>query len=121
MSATYDRARLMELFGNDPETLAEIERDFVATVRLAEREIAGTDDMTDIARAAHRLKGASGMVGAASLVRIAEAVEGAVRSGDLLAIRRLRQAFSSEVARVAAEIAAGCQPPLRGRSITVAE
>jgi len=71
----YDRDKLVELFGDDPRTLAEVEREFLDTARVAEREIKGTDDFTAIARAAHRLKGASGMIGAAALRRIAEAVD----------------------------------------------
>ena len=61
----YDRDKLVELFGDDPRTLAEVEREFLDTAREAAREIKGTDDFIVIARAAHRLKGASGMIGAA--------------------------------------------------------
>ena len=63
----YDRDKLVELFGDDPRTLAEVEREFLETAREAAREIKGTDDFTVIARAAHRLKGASGMIGALAL------------------------------------------------------
>ena len=76
----YDRDRLVELFGDDPETLAEVEREFVETAREAEREIGETDDLVTIARAAHRLKGASGMIGAAALHQIAEALERAAKA-----------------------------------------
>ena len=76
----YDRDKLVELFGDDPATLAEVEREFLETARVAEREIKETDDFTAIARAAHRLKGASGMIGAASLRQIAEAVERAAKA-----------------------------------------
>ncbi len=75
MSEVYDRARLAELFGDDPGVLAEVERDFLDTARGAEREMRDTDDLRAIARAAHRLKGASGMIGATELGRVAEAVE----------------------------------------------
>jgi len=67
----YDRDKLVELFGDDPATLAEVEREFLDTARVAEREIKETDEFIAIARAAHRLKGASGMIGAASLRQIA--------------------------------------------------
>jgi HPt (histidine-containing phosphotransfer) domain-containing protein len=97
----YDRDKLIELFGDDPATLAEVEREFLDTARVAEREIKETDDFIVIARAAHRLKGASGMIGAASLRRIAEAVERAAKAEDLLMVRRLREMFSHEVRRVA--------------------
>ena len=99
----YDRERLVELFGDDPKTLAEVEREFVATAREAEREIAGTDDLAAIARAAHRVKGASGMIGANALHKVAEALERTAKAGDQPGMRRLRTIFSQEVGRVAAQ------------------
>ena len=65
----YDRTKLVELFGEDPKTLAEVEREFLETARVAEREIVNTTDCNQIARAAHRLKGASGMIGAAYVAK----------------------------------------------------
>ena len=100
----YDRDKLVELFGDDPRTLAEVEREFLDTAREAAREIKGTDDLTVIARAAHRLKGASGMIGAASLRQIAEAVERAAKANDLPSVRRLHEMFSREVERVAEQV-----------------
>ena len=38
MSEAYDRDKLVELFGNDPAILAEVEREFLDTARGAERE-----------------------------------------------------------------------------------
>jgi HPt (histidine-containing phosphotransfer) domain-containing protein len=101
MTDAYDRDKLVELFGDDPATLAEVEREFLDTARVAEREIKETDDFIVIARAAHRLKGASGMIGAASLRQIAEAVERAAKAEDLPTVRRLREMFGHEVRRVA--------------------
>jgi HPt (histidine-containing phosphotransfer) domain-containing protein len=101
MSSAYDRDKLVELFGDDPRTLAEVEREFLDTARGAEREITGTDDLATIARVAHRLKGASGMIGAAVLRQIAEAVERAAKAEDLPSVRRLHGMFSQEVRRVA--------------------
>jgi HPt (histidine-containing phosphotransfer) domain-containing protein len=97
------------LFGNDPDILAEVEREFLDTARGAEREIAATDDLATIARAAHRLKGASGMIGAAALRQIAEAVERAAKAHDLPSVRRMHDVFRDEVERVAdqAGLAAG--------------
>lgn len=97
----YDRDKLVELFGDDPWTLAEVEREFLDTAREASREIKDTDDLTAIACAAHRLKGASGMIGAPALRRIAEAVERAAEAEDLPTVRRLRELFDPEVRRVA--------------------
>src|SRR5262245_65588068 len=103
MTQAYDRDKLVELFGDDPKTLAEVEREFLDTARDAEREIAETDDVTVIARAAHRLKGASGMIGASALHKIAEAVERAAKADDLPAVRRLHEMFGQEVKRVASQ------------------
>jgi HPt (histidine-containing phosphotransfer) domain-containing protein len=100
----YDRDKLVELFGDDPATLAEVEREFLDTARVAEREIKETDDFIAIARAAHRLKGASGMIGAASLRQIAEAVERAAKESDLSTVRRMHGVFDHEVSRVAAQV-----------------
>lgn len=101
MSAAYDRDRLVELFGDDPATLAEVERDFLATAQDAAREIAGTGDLATIARAAHRLKGASGMIGAMTLHRIAEAIEHLAKVGDLAGVRRMEAALRLDIQRVA--------------------
>ncbi len=102
----YDRTKLVELFGDDPATLAEVEREFLDTARVAEQEIAGTDDLTVIARAAHRLKGASGMIGATALRAIAEAVEKAAKANDLQGVRGFGDVFASEVERVAQQVGA---------------
>ena len=83
-------------------TLAEIEREFLDTARGAHREIRDTEDFETIARAAHRLKGASGMIGAVALGAIAAAVERAAIARDLPAVRGLGHALEQEVARVAA-------------------
>lgn len=96
----YDRGRLVELFGDDPTTLAEVERDFLQTVRLAAREIGQTDDFTIIARTAHRLKGAAGMIGAEALYRIAREIEDAAKAEDLPAIRHLRTTFAQAMPRL---------------------
>jgi HPt (histidine-containing phosphotransfer) domain-containing protein len=101
MSTAYDRERLVELFGDDPATLAEVEREFFDTAREAESEISGTDDLGIIARAAHRLKGASGMIGAAALHQIAETVERAAKASDLKTVRGMNDVFRKEVRRVA--------------------
>jgi HPt (histidine-containing phosphotransfer) domain-containing protein len=109
MSKAYDRAKLAELFGDDFRTLAEVEREFLETARAAEREITGTDDLAAVARIAHRLKGASGMIGADALCRVAEGVERAANAADRPGLRRLQGVLSEEVHRVAeqAGIAAG--------------
>jgi HPt (histidine-containing phosphotransfer) domain-containing protein len=104
MSAAYDRAKLVELFGNDAGTIAEVEQEFLDTAREAAREIAGSEDADVIARAAHRVKGASGMIGAGPLRDIAATVETSARANDLPAVRRLQGDFDREVARVAEQV-----------------
>jgi HPt (histidine-containing phosphotransfer) domain-containing protein len=107
MTATaYDHARLVELFGNNPATIAEVEREFLDTARVAEKEIVNTTDLGVIARAAHRLKGASGMIAATALHTVAAAVERAAKAGDLPGVRRLQDNFSQEVERVALQVGA---------------
>jgi HPt (histidine-containing phosphotransfer) domain-containing protein len=101
MSTAYDRAKLAELFGDDAVTIAVVEREFFDAARDAAREIAGTDDLAEIVRAAHRVKGASGMIGAARLHRIAETMERAAKVADLAGVRRLQGDFDREVLRVA--------------------
>ena len=102
----YDRGKLVELFGNDPGTLKEVEREFLDTAKGAEREIVGSSDCAAIARAAHRLKGASGMIGAAPLRTLAEAVEKAAKAQDLSGVRRMHELFVREVKRVADQVGA---------------
>ncbi|KAF0099410.1 MAG: hypothetical protein FD144_3749 [Rhodospirillaceae bacterium] len=118
MTPAYDRARLVELFGDDEATLAEIEREFLETARSVLTEIRAAEDLETIARAAHRLKGASGMIGAAALGRIADAVERAALAGDLPAVLGLDGALAQEVTKVAGQAGAD---QARGLSITVAE
>ena len=93
MSGAYDRDRLVELFGDDSGTLADVEREFLDMVRAAEREISGTDDLAAVARAAHRLKGASGVIGAAA-------------ADDRPGVRRLGVALREEVHLVADQVRA---------------
>jgi HPt (histidine-containing phosphotransfer) domain-containing protein len=100
----FDRAKLVELFGDDPKTIAELEQEFLKTAREAEREIMGTADADVIARAAHRLKGASGMIGALALHMVSESVERTAKAGDMVGVRRLLEAFRTEVRRVARQV-----------------
>jgi HPt (histidine-containing phosphotransfer) domain-containing protein len=107
MSRPYDRERLVELFGDDRHTLAEVERDFLETVRSAEREIAGTDDLAVVARVAHRLKGASGMIGAMALCHLASGIEQAAKAADRPGLKRLHGALGEEARRVAEQADVG--------------
>lgn len=106
MRNAYDRDRLVELFGDDRDTLAEVEREFLDDARAAQREIVAADDLATIARVAHRLKGASGVIGAVALHRVAEDVERAARAADLTGMRKLHGTLVEEVRRVARQMQA---------------
>ena len=106
----YDRDKLVELFGSDPSTIAEIEREFFDTARDAAREIAATDDAAAIARSAHRLKGASGMIGAGPLHDLSEAIERAAKAKDMPVVRRLYDRLRGEVLRVADQAGLEIEP-----------
>lgn len=101
MSQAYDRNRLVELFGDDAATLAEIEREFLDAARSAHKEIGETEDLDTIARAAHGLKGASGMIGADAMSQVAAAIEQAAHAHDLSRVRRLDENFRHELAKIA--------------------
>jgi HPt (histidine-containing phosphotransfer) domain-containing protein len=103
--SVFDRVRLAELFGDDRRTIAEVEREFAETAHCAWREISGSDDCTAIAAAAHRLKGAAGMVGAAGLRELAGWVEHAARARDLAGVRRAHADFVRELRRMDSAIA----------------
>lgn len=106
MRNAYDRDRLAELFGDDRDALAEVEREFLDGARAAQREIVASDDLATVARIAHRLKGASGVIGAIALHRVAEDVERAARAADLTGMRKLRGSLVEEVRRVARQMQA---------------
>ena len=106
MRNAYDRDRLVELFGDDRDTLAEVEREFLDDARAAQREIVAADDLATVARVAHRLKGASGVIGAGALHRVAEDVERAARAADLTGMRKLHGSLVEEVRRVARQMQA---------------
>ena len=106
----YDRDKLVELFGNDAATLAAVEREFYDTARDVTREIAATDDAGTIARSAHRLKGASGMIGAAPLHDLSEAIERAAKAKDMPTVRRLYDRLRGEVLRVADQAGLPIEP-----------
>ena len=106
----YDRDKLVELFGNDPATIAAVEREFYDTARDVTREIAATDDAGAIARSAHRLKGASGMIGAEPLHDLSQAIERAAKAEDMPTVRRLYDRLRGEVLRVADQAGLGIEP-----------
>jgi PAS domain S-box-containing protein len=102
-SPPIDRSKLAELTGGDEQ----VERDILADFRNvaaddAARLTAAVDsgDCDEIARMAHRLKGASRMVGATSLAVILERIEAAGHSDDRTTIAANREPFLREIERV---------------------
>jgi len=106
----YDRDKLVELFGSNPATIAAVEREFYDTARDVTREISASDDADAIARSAHRLKGASGMIGAAPLHDLSEAIERAAKAKDMPTVRRLYDRLRGEVLRVADQAGLPIEP-----------
>jgi len=97
----YDRDKLVELFGDDPRTLAEVEREFLDTARVAERENHGHRRLEGDRPRRPPPEGRVGHDRAATLRQIAEALERAAKGDDLTGVRRLYGLFAQEVRRVA--------------------
>ncbi len=94
-----DRSVLAEISGGD----AAVERDILIDFRRVNDEDAAMlkravtqHNFPQVARAAHRIKGASGIVGALALARVCERIEQASRSGDLTTIEADMQTFHQE-------------------------
>jgi CheY-like chemotaxis protein len=63
-------------------------------------------DLTTITRAAHRIKGASGLIGATALATVCQQIEDAARAGDLHAATPLRGRLDHELERLNAYVIA---------------
>ncbi|MEO8670388.1 MAG: ATP-binding protein [Tahibacter sp.] len=91
-----DRSVLAEIAGDDNEVAAQLLRDFAETVRhdLGElREALQRGDVDEARREAHRIRGASRLVGAGELADAAQACESTLRGAgaDPSTIQRLRE------------------------------
>ena len=64
------------------------------------------DDLPSMTRAAHRIKGASGLIGARALASVCDRIEDAARTGDLHAATQLRVQLDHELERLNAYVAA---------------
>jgi CheY-like chemotaxis protein len=102
-AASLDRSALAAISGGD----AAAERDILVDFRrandddtaLLKRAVAASD-MAQITRAAHRIKGASRMVGALGLAGVCDRIEEASRASDWNAIRAGMGAFQQEWMRL---------------------
>ncbi|MGH8482754.1 MAG: ATP-binding protein, partial [Nevskiaceae bacterium] len=105
--AVFDRSVLSVISGGDAAMEREILGDFR---RINDADATGlrqgveNDDLDAVARAAHRIKGASRMVGAAGLATACERLEQAARAGDWDALRAGLGALDDALDRVNAVI-----------------
>jgi len=102
-TSVFDRAEAMAQFGDDPVFLAEIINIYLGEV--AELEAAGDaalikGDLDELAKVAHRLKGASGQMTAEEARRAAYEVEMAAKSGESAMIDDLWNALTGALNRV---------------------
>jgi HPt (histidine-containing phosphotransfer) domain-containing protein len=64
------------------------------------RHALSANDLSGIAHAAHRLKGAARTIGAMALSDVCERIESAAKSTDRVQLRELRQGYSREIDRL---------------------
>jgi signal transduction histidine kinase/HPt (histidine-containing phosphotransfer) domain-containing protein/ActR/RegA family two-component response regulator len=100
-----DRGKLAELSGGDEQLEREILADFRKAADADAIELAAAIDSANqeqITRVAHRMKGASGMIGALPLAAICHRIEAASRAGDAASVAAETAPFQREVERLAA-------------------
>jgi PAS domain S-box-containing protein len=98
-----DAVTLDQFTGGDEDLRREMLREFLAANAadaVALREALAGEDVAAIARAAHRAKGASRMIGAQRFADVAERIENAARTGDRAAVRGCVTDFEREQARL---------------------
>ncbi|MBI5911632.1 MAG: response regulator, partial [Betaproteobacteria bacterium] len=98
-----DSVTLNQFTGGDEELRREILREFLAANAadaVALREALAGEDLAAIARAAHRARGASRMIGAQPFADVAERIEEAARTEDRAAVRGCVTDFEREQARL---------------------
>lgn len=102
-----DWAGLDEVTGGEPSFAHEMLRDFLADkVDEAQRLVGllATEDMSEIERLAHRMKGAAKTICAQSLAAVCQKIESAATSGDPGGVIAARQDLEREFARVSSYI-----------------
>lgn len=98
-----DSITLNQFTGGDEELRREILREFLAANAadaVVLRETLAGADVAAIARAAHRVKGASRMIGAQPFADVAERIEEAARTENRAAVRGCVTDFEREQARL---------------------
>lgn len=95
-----DRTALAELAGNDRATerrLLEVFRQTLAADVALFKASLGNHDIAAATRAAHRMKGASGLIGATALAAACAVIEGAGNAGDWSGISAGEPALLREI------------------------
>jgi signal transduction histidine kinase/CheY-like chemotaxis protein/HPt (histidine-containing phosphotransfer) domain-containing protein len=103
--AGFGGAALDDLTGGDEQLLISVMRDFVSATNAdvdALAEAIGAQDHARVRRSAHRIVGASRIVGAVELAALATQLEqAAAQSGDWRDLERLVQRLEAAAARIA--------------------
>lgn len=107
-AAPIDPSVLEEFTGGDESLKREILLQFMAADDADSsslRETLGTTDFGAIGQVAHRIKGASGMIGAKAYASAADYINRAARAGDRMDLDAALFVFDKERARLVAELA----------------
>ena len=113
-----DSAVLDELTAGDADLATSVLNDFIETSRADLRtleEAAAADDREQVRRSAHRVNGASRIVGATEVTALAQELENAtavMTLGDPATIHSLVEGLDSALAKVAEAAGAAADPRL---------
>ena len=103
MTSPIDPATLEQFTGGDKDVAREIYAQFLTATEgdaSALRAAITAGDAFEISKAAHRVKGASRMIGATAVADLAEKIELAARHSDLAEITATMPAFDGEHSRL---------------------
>ncbi|CAK0775144.1 two-component system, sensor histidine kinase and response regulator [uncultured Gammaproteobacteria bacterium] len=107
-SPPFDRAMLVDLFGDDSTTIRALLTDFLRSIRKAEAEMVAAlagNAWDQVRRAAHSIAGAAQTAGGQDLANAAGAIERAMVAGQYDQLGELPQRVAAEVRRLAEHIA----------------
>jgi PAS domain S-box-containing protein len=108
-SRVYDQEKIRRLCRDDPARIAEMLDLFVTSSEdLIEQltQALNTNDLAQIARLAHQLKGAAAYIGAEEVTRLAAELEAAAKTGDLATSRDTLDDLEAAFIRTRLEIGA---------------
>ena len=104
-----DLRLLRETVGNNEEMARGLLNKICLKLPLQIEELAAClkgDDLTALQNAGHKLRGASGMIGATPLAEVCGAIETAAHNGEITSLPVLRENFAIEAERVNVALAA---------------